>query len=87
MPNSLKNSTKLHCQILNQKQIEHTNRFINIKLPEMIQKKRRAGLAKFTDKDQEAIARMHGVSEQIQWVEIQQTSSGLSAEMSFKVWP
>lgn len=53
----------------------------------MIQKKRRAGLAKFTDKDQEAIARMHGVSEQIQWVEIQQTSSGLSAEMSFKVWP
>lgn len=42
-------------------------------------------LAKFTDEDQEAIARMYGISEQVQWVEIQHTSSGLTAEMSFKV--
>ncbi len=42
-------------------------------------------LAKFKDEDQVALAKTYGISEQIQWVEIQQTSDGLMAEISFSV--
>ncbi|EAY25454.1 hypothetical protein [Microscilla marina] len=42
-------------------------------------------LAKFKDEDQVALASTYGILGQIQWVEIQQTSDGLMAEISFDV--